>query len=100
MKHNVYCIYDSAAKAFLPPFHLPRDEMATRAFSDCVNSPTHNFHAHSEDYTLYKVAVFDDQTGEYTNSDPCNINLGNGLRFKKQPTPDLFNQPSQEPSAS
>lgn len=97
MKHNVYAIYDSAAKAFLPPFHLPRDEMAQRAFADCVNSPSHNFAAHSEDYTLYKIAHFDDDTGEYTNMEPANTNLGNGLRFKKQPQSDLL---IQEPSAS
>lgn len=92
MKHNVYAIYDAAAKAFLPPFHLPRDEMATRAFADCVNAPSHQFNAHSEDYTLYKVATFDDATGEYENLEPANINLGNGLAYRetRKTQSDLF----------
>jgi len=97
MIHKCFAIFDSAAKAFLPPFHLPREEMAIRAFSDCVNSPSHNFATHSEDYTLFHIADFDDTTGEYKNLEPVNVNLGNGLRFKKQVNQDLVEEKAHGP---
>lgn len=60
MKHSLFAIFDSKAKAFLPPFMLPNSEMAVRAFSDCVNDPAHQFARHPADYTLFKVGEFDD----------------------------------------
>ena len=41
MIHNVYSVYDSAAAAYLPPFILPREEMAIRSFSVAACSDDH-----------------------------------------------------------
>lgn len=68
MKHQTFAIWDSAAGAFLPPFHMPREEQAIRAFKDCVNSPSHQFGAHPYDYTLMHLGEFDDCSGIYTQS--------------------------------
>ena len=82
MISKVFAIYDSCASAFLPPFNLPRSEMAIRAFADCLNSKSHQFSEHPEDYTLFQVATFNDADGVFTNLEPVNINLGNGLSLK------------------
>ncbi len=63
MNFKVYSVYDSKAKAFLPPFYLPMEGMAVRTFSDCINSDSHQFGAHPEDYGLFTLGEFDDQSG-------------------------------------
>ena len=60
----IYSVYDSKAEAFLPPFFLPREEMAIRTFSDAVNSNDHQFGRHPEDYNLFRLGTFDDSSGE------------------------------------
>ncbi|AXL15290.1 nonstructural protein [Microviridae sp.] len=63
MIHLQFSIYDSKSRAYLPPFILPRTEQAVRIFSDCVNSESHEFGKHPEDYTLHRIGVFNDETG-------------------------------------
>ena len=36
--------------------------MATRTFGDCVNNEEHQFGMHPEDYTLFEIAIFDDES--------------------------------------
>nr|UXQ87965.1 MAG: nonstructural protein [Microvirus sp.] len=82
MKYKIFTIYDSKAKAHLPPFFLPEQGMAIRVFTDCVNDPTHNFHNHPGDYTLLQIGLWDDNSAVITtNSTPSP--LGNGLSFIK-----------------
>lgn len=95
MEHRVYAVYDSCAKAYLPPFHLPRDEMASRAFTDCVNSASHQFAEHTEDYALYTLGTFDDSTGIYVNHTPGPRLICTGLGVKIRPT-DRFTENSTE----
>jgi len=63
---NIYTIYDIKADAYLTPFFLPTDGMATRTFSDCANDPQHQFGKHPEDYILWKIATYDDSIGIIT----------------------------------
>jgi hypothetical protein len=63
MIHYMYAVRDSKAEAFLPPFILPRSSMAIRTFASCVNSADHQFAAYPEDYGLFRLANFDDETG-------------------------------------
>jgi len=65
MIHNVFTIFDAKAEAYLPPFILPKTSMAKRTFADCVNSKDHQFGAHPEDYTLFTIGTFDDETAQY-----------------------------------
>lgn len=86
MIYLVYSIYDSKAEAYLPPFILPKKAMAVRAFTDCVNSPTHQFGQNPEDYTLFELGSFDDQHGQYLLHRSV-ISCGNGLEFRKPDHP-------------
>lgn len=76
MEHLLFSIYDEKAHAYLPPFTLPRSDMAIRTFSDCINSSDHAFSRHPGDYTLYELGVFDDSTGEIT---PHNVRVHHGI---------------------
>jgi len=87
MIHNIYTIYDEKAAAYLVPFFLPRDGMAKRTFSDCVNSKDHQFGAHPHDYTLFRLGQWDDGSATI-ELDTHSVSLGNGLEFLKPSVPE------------
>lgn len=95
MIHKIFSIRDAAADAFLPPFVLPKTDMAKRTFGACVNSEDHQFAAYPEDYTLMEIGTFDDETGFVTQDMPPK-SLGNGLNYVTEPTPELTNGASQQ----
>lgn len=80
MKHNVFAVYDTKANAYLPPFYLPTVGMAVRVFSDCVNSDSHQFGQHPEDYTLFHLGIWDDATSHFEKLDSKRA-LHNGLEL-------------------
>jgi len=90
MTHKMFVIYDVKANAYMQPWFLTQEGMALRAFSDCVNDADHNFGRHPEDYTLFNIGYFDDNTAEIHSQAPKS--MGNGLEYVKQEEtqPDLF----------
>lgn len=80
MIRKVYTIFDSAARVYLPPFHLNAHGEAARLFKDCANNPQHNIGAHPADYTLFCIGSFCDSTAQYKMLEGFE-NLGNGLEF-------------------
>ena len=84
MIHNVFTVYDQKAGAYLPPWIMPKIEMAKRVFGDCVNSPEHQFGAHPEDYTLFDLGHFDDETAMFMAQPNGPQTLGNGLEFVRE----------------
>jgi hypothetical protein len=79
---NMYCIHDSKAQAYLPPFFFHRDGQATRVFANCVNNEEHTFAINPADYTLFKVGSFDDSNALIkVNQSNTPISLGNGVEF-------------------
>jgi len=79
MKQKIFSIYDSKADAYLTPFFLHQEAMAIRVFSDCINSETHQFGKHPEDYTLFSIGTWEDQSGKFSTTNPKSI--GNGVEF-------------------
>ena len=86
MKYKTYSVYDEKAKAFLPPFVLPEQGQAIRAFSDCVNNKKHQFGMHPSDYTLFQIAAWDDADGIHTEIQK--VPIGNGVEFLTAPLAD------------
>ena len=82
MNLSVFCIHDVKAGAYLPPFFLPQVAMAARTFADCVNDPTHAFGKNPQDYTLYHLGSYDDNTAEIILQEKRSI--GNGMEFKQE----------------
>jgi len=67
MKHNAYSIFDQASGLYSRPFNDQADAQAVRAFTDIACDASHPIGQHPEDYTLYRIATFDDATGDYNN---------------------------------
>lgn len=65
MKLKVFSVYDVKAQAYLPPFFLPRTEMATRVFADSANDSTHMFCKHPEDFSLFELGEWDGETSKF-----------------------------------
>ncbi len=80
MMIKVFTIHDSKANAYLPPFFMNQEGQAIRTFTDCINSPKHQFSHHPQDYTLFTIGEFNDQTAGFTYK-AAPISLGNGVEF-------------------
>jgi hypothetical protein len=61
---NIYTVHDAKASAFLVPFFSANDLTAIRQIGMSCRDPGSMFHAFPEDYTLYYLGTFDDQTSE------------------------------------
>lgn len=66
MQLNVFSIRDSKAEIFNPPFIKQTHGEAERDFHRMVKNPESLPHQYPEDYDLYHLGTFDDQTGEIT----------------------------------
>jgi len=89
---QIFTVYDEKAMCFMPPFFVPAIGLATRTFSDCINSAEHHFSKHPADYTLFKLGTFDDNTGEFILEEKKS--LGNGVEFRNPIEPESGNGPS------
>ena len=69
MIYEVYSVYDKAVKAYLQPFFMRSKGEAIRSFSAAVNDEKGPFSRNRDDYVLYFVGVFDDNTGLFTSGE-------------------------------
>jgi len=82
MIHKIYSVYDSKSESYTPPFYDHAEGRAIRTFSDCCNDPGHQFGMHPEDYTLFMVGTFDDDTGTIIQDKISSIATGHTLLEK------------------
>ena len=83
MIDQVFSVYDEKAEAYLPPFMLPKVQMALRTFGDTINNPESQMSRHPEDYQLFHLGQFDNHDASYELFSAPKP-LGNGLQFKSQ----------------
>ena len=95
MNHLLFTVYDAKAEIYLPPFFVPTVGIATRAFSDAINSDTHQFGKHPHDYTLFRLGSFDDHDASISDQTPKS--LGNGVEFLTPATEEPTHDPSHTP---
>jgi len=69
MIQQLFCVYDEKAEAYLPPFFVPTKGIATRAFSDCINSDSHQFGKHPQDYSLFWLGEWTDHDAKFHLND-------------------------------
>lgn len=81
MKYHVFSVYDEKAKAYITPFFLPEVGQATRAFGDMVNDVTHQFGQHPADYTLFKIANWDNESGQ---TESVRETIANGVELVEE----------------
>lgn len=64
MKLNAYTIYDVASGVYMRPFFSQADGQAIRGFKDIATDADHEIGKHPEDYTLFRIGSFNDNTGK------------------------------------
>ena len=69
-KHTICSIYDSATEAYMRPFIAQSKGQAVRMFTDLVKDPQTDIAKHPEDYSLFEIGNFNDNTAEVTNNTP------------------------------
>lgn len=63
-------IKDQAVEAFGPIMEVRANGEALRMFIDEVNNPDSRINKHPQDFDLYKMAMYDEQTGEIEPLNP------------------------------
>lgn len=81
---KVFAVYDSKLAAHFTPFFQPHPEMAKRAFSATANDPESQIHDHPHDFTLFELAEWNDESGEFnTYKKPINHGLAAAYQVRK-----------------
>ena len=62
---QVFSIHDSKAAAYLAPFFQPTSALAVRMFTDAANDPESNICRHPEDFTLFHMGSYDNETNTF-----------------------------------
>lgn len=55
---RLYCVYDAAANAFMPPFAMRADAEARRSFEQACVDDKHAFSRSLKDYSLWLIGEF------------------------------------------
>jgi len=86
MKLNAYSIFDKAVNAYMRPFFMQTDGQALRAFSDQVMDGESPPAMHPEDYALFRIGGFDEDTGMLEPSEPKVIGRAHEMQAAKRST--------------
>jgi len=78
MKAIIFCVRDRAANVFGQPQFTASTGSAIRGFTDGVNrkDAQNIMNAHPEDFDLYLLGTYDDNTGEFETHTPKQIAVG------------------------
>ena len=71
MKMIICSVYDSATEAYMRPFAAQSEGQAIRSFEDETNKQGSEINAHPEDYALFKVADWNDNTATVVSDIKC-----------------------------
>lgn len=80
MKYPMFSIRDKASATYMPPACELNEQTAVRNFGQAVNEGGLKFQC--EDFDLYKVGFWDDQSGEFETMTP--IFVVNGIQVRKE----------------
>jgi len=80
---KIYAVYDSAVGAHMHPMFFQSRGQAVRAWLDACVDPNTQFSKHPADFTLFEIASYDEETGQFENL-PAKINLGTALELTSQ----------------
>jgi len=75
MKQMLFCIHDSKAHFFAPPFTSENCNTALRLFKSAFDDPTTQIHKFPEDFSLHYLGEYDTSTSEITTETPQNLGL-------------------------
>jgi len=82
----VVSIFDRATGLYSRPVYVPSTGAAMRSFTDEINDPRpdNQLNKHPDDYDLFQIATWDDNTGQYTQLEtfPMLLSLGKQVVVK------------------
>lgn len=80
MKYVVISIFDAAAGTYSRPEYVPAAPVALRGFREQVNEKGSHLSKHADDYTLYEMGAFDDNSGKQEwHDEPIRLARGKDL---------------------
>ena len=83
MMLRVFTIKDRATECYHNPFYLLTVAEAKRIFTQMANDPESKISSNPEDFTLFHIGDFDNNTG-FVNQDQGLVNLGNAQEYKER----------------
>lgn len=89
MKLNIYTIFDLQADRAITPFMRDNDNVAIRDFISTISSADGPFSKNPDDYSLYWIGVWDDETMLYNDApslfmEPKRVMTGREAYNKRQ----------------
>lgn len=96
MKLRVYATHDASIDAFHQPFFARTDVECHRMFVESLRrDQKSNLFLYPEDFSVYVVGEFDDETGRVIGCDPlCVINGAQMRQYQKTVIADSQNEDS------
>lgn len=73
---------DKKARAYAQPFFVTHTDLAVRTFKQAANTPGHQVNAHAEDFSLFYLGTYDDETA-YFNLTATPTPLVEALQLKQ-----------------
>lgn len=86
MKRYVIAVFDTASQLYGQPMFVAARGQAVRSFTDEVNRSAQDnpLFMHPEDWELYLLATYDDETGIFTSEGSEIIARGKDVRHVSQ----------------
>lgn len=70
MKYNAYAIFDKGVQAYMRPFFMQADGQAMRLFGDMAVDAEHDIGKHPEDYALFRIGEYEEESGALIACEP------------------------------
>lgn len=70
MMYRAYSVYDRKGLIYAPPFFAINHGTAIRMITDTVADMSTSLARHPNDYVLYCIGIYDDQSGNFAPSAP------------------------------
>lgn len=84
MKYQVCAVYDSKARAFLPPIFVSNVDVGLRAVRNAANDPQQQIGRNPEDYIFFHLGTWDDDDSLFGLFDvPKHLTVAANLIGKK-----------------
>lgn len=80
---RVFSVFDAKLAAYNVPFFARTEADAIRSFGDLVVDPRSRVAQHKEDYSLYCVGTFDDDTGLLVPTSPVCLMTASSIAVEK-----------------
>lgn len=76
---SVFAVRDRAVDSFGQPIFATSEGGVIRSFRDEIANPESPFSKHPDDYDLYRIGTYDQESGALVGCDPVQVAIGKSL---------------------